>query len=94
LDELLPSDLLRLVHRWWETTFVKRRRQKKLLISRNSGGRSFALRADVSKEEDVCRMFHRAIDELGTIDVLVSNSGIQRDALFDEMSLEQWNSVI
>src|SRR5215471_12266255 len=39
-------------------------------------------------------MFRRAIEEFGAIDVLVSNSGIQRDAQVDEMSLEQWNLVI
>ena len=39
-------------------------------------------------------MFRRAIEEFGAIDVLVSNSGIQRDAQIEEMSLEQWNLVI
>jgi NAD(P)-dependent dehydrogenase (short-subunit alcohol dehydrogenase family) len=52
------------------------------------------LGADVSKEDDVRRMFHRTIGELGALDILVSNSGIQRDAPFEEMSLEQWDSVI
>ena len=39
-------------------------------------------------------MFARMIEELGTIDILVNNAGLQRDAPFEEMTLEQWNTVI
>ena len=35
-----------------------------------------------------------ASQEFGTLDILVSNAGLQRDAPFDEMTLEQWNTVI
>lgn len=58
------------------------------------GRRAIALRVDVSKEEDVERMFAAAISEFGTLHVLVSNAGLQRDAAFDEMTLEQWDTVI
>jgi glucose 1-dehydrogenase len=34
------------------------------------------------------------LDQFGTIDILVNNSGHQMDAPFDEMTLEQWNGVI
>ena len=30
----------------------------------------------------------------GRIDILVSNAGLQRDAAFTEMTLEQWNTVL
>ena len=49
-------------------------------IIRNRGGKSVAEKAGVSKEEEVRAMFRRAIDELGALDLLVTNSGIQRDA--------------
>src|SRR5260370_13201684 len=39
-------------------------------------------------------MFARVISAFGTIDVLINNAGIQRDASIDEMTLAQWNSVI
>jgi glucose 1-dehydrogenase len=39
-------------------------------------------------------MFCRMLEELGTIDVLVNNAGLQRDAPFHEMTLAQWNTVI
>jgi len=28
------------------------------------------------------------------VDILVNNAGLQRDAAFEEMTLEQWNAVI
>ncbi len=58
------------------------------------GSRSFALKADVSKEDQVRDMFAAVVREFGTLDILVSNAGIQKDAPFDEMTLDQWNAVI
>jgi glucose 1-dehydrogenase len=55
---------------------------------------SFAFGADVSKESDVHDMFSKAISEFGTVDILVSNAGIQKDAPIDEMTVEQWDQVI
>jgi glucose 1-dehydrogenase len=60
----------------------------------NVSGRAIALQADVSREDQVIAMFKRLIAEYGTIDILVSNAGIQRDSAFPDMTLEQWNSVI
>jgi len=59
-----------------------------------AGGRAIALDADVSREDQVTAMFRRLIAEFGTIDILVSNAGIQRDAAFREMTLDQWNAVL
>jgi glucose 1-dehydrogenase len=39
-------------------------------------------------------MFRRMFDQLGTIDILVNNSGHQMDAPFEAMTLEQWNGVL
>ncbi len=58
------------------------------------GRRAIALKADVSKEDDVERMFEDAIEQFGTLHVVVSNAGLQRDSAFDAMTLEQWNTVI
>jgi len=58
------------------------------------GGRAFAHQADVSQEDQVQAMFQRMFQEFGTIDILVNNAGIQKDAPFDEMTLEQWNAVL
>ena len=59
-----------------------------------SGVRALAIKADVSDEEQVVAMFRRAIQEFGTIDILVANAGLQRDSPFHEMTLTQWKTVI
>ncbi len=58
------------------------------------GRRALAIRADVSQEAEVERMFAEAIAEFGTLHIVVSNAGLQRDAPYDQMTLEQWNTVI
>jgi len=58
------------------------------------GTRAIAVRADVSHEEQVQGMFQRMIEEFGTIDILINNAGLQKDAPVDEMTLAQWNAVI
>lgn len=58
------------------------------------GSRAAAYQADVSREEQVRAMFERMKKDFGTIDILVNNAGLQKDAPFDEMTLEQWNRVI
>lgn len=61
---------------------------------RRSGRQAIAVKADVSNEDDVLRMFRETIDAFGTIDILVNNAGLQRDASVGGMTLEQWNTVI
>jgi len=61
---------------------------------RANGGTAIVYRADVSKEDEVQAMFQAMYKEFGTIDILVNNSGIQKDAAFAEMTLEEWQKVI
>jgi glucose 1-dehydrogenase len=58
------------------------------------GSKAYIHQADVSKEDDVCRMFEKMIATFGTIDILVNNAGMQWDAPFDKMTLQQWQKVI
>jgi glucose 1-dehydrogenase len=60
----------------------------------DSGVRALAIRADVSQESEVKAMFAKMFKEFGTIDILINNAGLQKDALFEEMTLTQWNAVI
>ena len=59
-----------------------------------NGGRAITCQCDVSKEEDVKKMFADVIRQFGTVDILINNAGLQKDAPFTEMTLEQWNFVI
>lgn len=58
------------------------------------GVRAAAYEADVSDEGQVVAMTNRMVEEFGTIDILVANAGLQRDAAFTEMTLAQWQKVI
>nr|WP_309939947.1 SDR family oxidoreductase [Aureibacter tunicatorum] len=58
------------------------------------GGEAIALKADVSKEEEVQSMFQTLKVHFGVIDILVNNAGIQRDSSFAEMTLDQWQMVL
>jgi len=55
---------------------------------------AIAAYADVSKEDDVVNMFQQAIDAFGTVHIAVNNAGLQRDAPFIDMTMDQWNKVI
>ena len=59
-----------------------------------AGGTAMALYADVSKEDEVQAMFRKMFAAYGSIDILVNNAGLQRDAPFQDMTLEQWNFVL
>jgi glucose 1-dehydrogenase len=58
------------------------------------GAEVMVVQGDVSREDDVQRMFKDVIDAWGSIEILVANAGIQRDAAFADMTLEQWNKVM
>lgn len=58
------------------------------------GGDGFAIKADVSKENEVVDMFQQTFKRYGTVDILVNNAGLQKDAKFHNMSLDEWNHVI
>ncbi len=61
---------------------------------RGFGVKALAVQADVSVEDQVAAMFQHVIGEFGTVDILVSNAGLQRDSAFHAMTLAQWNTVI
>jgi glucose 1-dehydrogenase len=61
---------------------------------RKIGAKAISLPADVSQEDQVQAMFKQAIGEFGTVDILVNNAGIQRNAPIENMTIEQWNSVL
>lgn len=60
----------------------------------SKGGKALTLQGDVSKAEDVERIFSTIKKELGGLDVLVNNAGINRDALLIRMKENQWDDVI
>ncbi|HET6912089.1 MAG TPA: glucose 1-dehydrogenase [Rhodanobacteraceae bacterium] len=63
-------------------------------INAAGGGKAIAIKADVSKEDDVRGMFADAVKQFGTLDIVCSNAGIQRDSEFEDMTMQQWDQVI
>ena len=61
---------------------------------RKSGQRAMIAQADVSDESQVQAMFAAAVREFGTVDILASNAGMERNAPFHEMTVAQWDSVM
>lgn len=58
------------------------------------GVRSLAIACDVTNEEDVKRVVQQTIEEFGTVDILVNNSGATWGAPVLEMPLEAWQKVM
>ena len=53
-----------------------------------------AIKADSSKENEVCRAVESVISAYGAIDCLVNNAGISSFSLFTDISLEEWNRAV
>ena len=49
---------------------------------------------DVGDEAEVQALFDRTLEAFGRLDILVANSGLQKDAAVADMSLKDWNTVI
>ena len=64
------------------------------ICSDSSCGDAIAIKADVSKENQVVDMFKSAINKFGTVDICVANAGLQRDYPLHEMPLKEWQFVL
>ena len=58
------------------------------------GNGSIAVELNVADSDEVRKTLAKLVDELGKIDVLVNNAGINRDAMLHKMSDEDWDSVL
>ena len=65
-------------------------------VARNiqdKGRRALVVQGDVTKRADVERIFDRAWEELGPVDVLANNAGIETIIPFTEITDQQWDEV-
>lgn len=63
-------------------------------IIRDRGGEATANYADVSDPEQAESMVAQAVDELGSLDIVVNNAGIVRDGSIFNMAVEDFDAVI
>lgn len=61
---------------------------------KKNGGEAFAVKADVSKTDDVKKMVEKVIKKYGKIDILVNNAGILIPTMLMETSDEEWDRVV
>ena len=58
------------------------------------GRRALAVQADVTKEDEVARLFREAETTLGGVHILVNNAGKTHDQLLMRMKLEEFEGVL
>ena len=59
-----------------------------------AGRKAYALKANVSIEEEVDGLIKAVLERSGRLDVLVNNAGITRDGLLMRMKTSDWQAVI
>jgi len=65
-------------------------------VARNiqdKGRRALVVAGDVTKRADIERIFDRAWEELGPVDILANNAGIETIIPFTEITDQQWDEV-
>jgi len=58
------------------------------------GREAFAVKADVSKQEEVNEMVKEVLTRFNRLDILVNNAGITKDNLIMRMKESEWDDVI
>ncbi len=56
--------------------------------------KAIAVQGDVGVEDDVKRLVAKAVEELGTVNLLVNNAGIEKQIPLLEMGLADWSAVL
>jgi NAD(P)-dependent dehydrogenase (short-subunit alcohol dehydrogenase family) len=59
-----------------------------------AGGRAMAWQADVSRRDQVTRMFEAVRREFGRLDILINNAAIFFPARFESLTDEQWDRIM
>jgi glucose 1-dehydrogenase len=59
-----------------------------------AGRRGLGIEADISQADDVAKLFQQAIAQLGRIDVLVNNAGIEKRIPFLETPIEEYDKIM
>jgi NAD(P)-dependent dehydrogenase (short-subunit alcohol dehydrogenase family) len=58
------------------------------------GRRAIAVQADVSRRDDVVKLFAAAEKQFGRLEILVNNAGVFFAAKFEELTDEQWDRIM
>ena len=61
---------------------------------REAGGTALAVTTDVTREEQVVRLFRKAQEAYGRVDVLVNNAGVPTHVPTEDIALAYWQEVL
>lgn len=53
-----------------------------------------AIKADVSKEDEVNQMFEIAENNFGSVDILINNAGVSSFSLIQDTNFEEWKKIL
>lgn len=59
----------------------------------NLGQKALFIQADVSKREEVKKMYKEVVEKFSKIDILVNNAGINKRGVFEEITDEDWDLI-
>jgi len=63
-------------------------------LARKHSAKAIPIKTDVRQESDVLRMVKAAVEQFGSLEILVNNAGIASLSPSVDMSLEEWKKVI
>ena len=69
---------------------------KKIVEEANSGatGKAMYYHCDIAKRDEVKSAFRQAIDDMGGLDVLVNNAGVERTAAGESIEDAEWDLIM
>ena len=68
--------------------------QERAGIEKTYGVKCIYLNCDISNADDVQKMVDAATAQLGSVDIIVNNAGIQHTALTEDFPIDKWKQVI
>lgn len=61
---------------------------------RKNGGEAIAVKADVSKQDEVKQLVRKTVDAFGRVDILVNNAGVLFEKTFLDAPQDAWDKII
>ncbi len=68
--------------------------KKAMEFIEKEGGKAITFKADVTKEEDVKKMFQFLASEFGRLDILINNAGIVTHSLIESYEYKEWKNIV